>query len=136
MSYAGDLTPTQAWQLLQDDADAVLVDVRTQAEWAFVGVPDPTSLGKRPIFAEWSSLGTGPNPAAFVETVTGQVDPGAPIVLLCRSGQRSIAAAQALTAAGYGPAYNVIDGFEGPLDDESHRGSSGWRADGLPWRQQ
>lgn len=136
MSYAGDLTPSQAWELLSTDADAVLVDVRTQAEWAFVGVPDPTSLGKRPVFAEWSSLGSGPNPAAFVEAVTAQVDPGAPIVLLCRSGQRSIAAAQALTAAGYGPAYNVIDGFEGPLDAEGHRGGAGWRSDGLPWRQQ
>lgn len=136
MSYAGDLTPEQAWELLKSDADAVLVDVRTQAEWAFVGVPDTAELGKRPLFAEWSSLGAGPNPAAFVETVTAQVDPGAPIVLLCRSGQRSAAAAHALTAAGYGPAYNVVDGFEGPVDGEGHRGASGWRAEGLPWRQQ
>lgn len=136
MSYAGDLTPNEAWELLQNDETAVLVDVRTQAEWAFVGVPDTTDLGKRPLFAEWSSLGSGPNPAAFVQAVTDQVDPGAPIVLLCRSGHRSAAAAAALTAAGYGPAYNVVDGFEGEVDGEGHRGSTGWRADGLPWRQQ
>lgn len=136
MSYAGDLTPAQAWELLERADDAVLVDVRTQAEWAFVGVPELAELGKRALLVEWSSLGSGPNPAAFVEAVTGQVDPGTPIVLLCRSGQRSAAAAQALTAAGYGPAYNVIDGFEGPVDADGHRGAAGWRADGLPWRQQ
>lgn len=135
MSYAGDVTPRQAWELLKADEDAVLVDVRTQAEWAFVGVPELTELGKRPLFAEWSSLGGGPNPAAFVEAVTAQVDPGTPILLVCRSGQRSAAAAQALTAAGFGPAYNVIDGFEGPVDDEGHRGAAGWRAEGLPWQQ-
>lgn len=136
MSYAGDLTPTEAWELLASDENAVLVDVRTQAEWAFVGVPDTSDLGKRPLFAEWSSLGSGPNPAGFVEALTAHVDPGAPIVLLCRSGARSAQAAAALTAAGYGPAYNVADGFEGEVDGEGHRGSSGWRAAGLPWRQQ
>lgn len=136
MSYAGDLTSTEAWELLESEENAVLVDVRTQAEWAFVGVPDTATLGKRPVFAEWSSLGSGPNPAAFVEAVTSQVDPGTPIVLLCRSGQRSAMAAQVLTAAGYGPAYNVSDGFEGGLDAHGHRGSEGWRAAGLPWRQQ
>lgn len=135
MSYAGDLTPQQAWQLLADQDDAVLVDVRTQAEWAFVGIPDTSDLGKRPLLVEWSSLGGGPDPARFVSAVTDQVDPGAPILLLCRSGQRSAAAAEALTAAGLGPAYNVIDGFEGPVDGQGHRGAAGWRADGLPWVQ-
>lgn len=136
MSYAGDLTPTQAWELLERDPEAVLVDVRTEAEWMFVGVPDTTALQKRPVLAEWSSLGTGPDPARFVQAVTEQVDPGAPIVLLCRSGHRSAAAAQALTAAGYGPAYNISDGFEGEVDEHGHRGVTGWRAEGLPWRQQ
>lgn len=136
MSYAGDLTPTQAWELLSSDADAVLVDVRTQAEWVFVGVPDLSPIGKRAVLAEWSTLGAGPDPGAFVQAVSEQVDPGAPVVLLCRSGHRSAAAAHALTAAGLGPAYNVTDGFEGPLDAEGHRGARGWRADGLPWRQQ
>lgn len=136
MSYAGDLTSLEAWELLERDENAVLVDVRTQAEWMFVGVPDTSSLGKRPVLAEWSSLGAGPDPAGFVAAVTEQVDPGVPIVLLCRSGQRSEAAAHALTAAGYGPAYNVSDGFEGPVGPDGHRDVAGWRVEGLPWRQQ
>lgn len=136
MSYAGDITTRQAWELLESDEEAVLVDVRTQAEWLFVGVPDTSSLGKRPVLAEWSSLGAGPDPAAFVAAVAEHVSPGAPIVLLCRSGQRSAAAAEALTAAGHGPAYNVAEGFEGPVGPEGHRDVAGWRVDGLPWRQQ
>lgn len=136
MSYAGDVSPAEAWELLRDEEDAVLVDVRTQAEWAFVGVPELGEHGKRAIFAEWSSLSGGPNPAAFVEAITSQVDKDARVLLLCRSGQRSIAAAQALTAAGYEHAYNVLEGFEGPLDEQAHRGGRGWRAEGLPWRQQ
>jgi len=136
MSYAGDLTPIEAWEVLEREDDAVLVDVRTQAEWALVGVPDTSALGKQPLFVEWSSLGRGPDPVAFVAAIREHIDPGTPVVLLCRSGQRSASAAEALTAAGLGPAYNVIDGFEGPVDENGHRGAAGWRADGLPWRQQ
>ena len=58
-----------------------------------------------------------------------------PVVFLCRSGQRSIGAAKAATAAGIGPSYNVLEGFEGPIDKQGHRGGSGWRAHGLPWKQ-
>jgi rhodanese-related sulfurtransferase len=106
--YAGDLTPQQAWDLVHD-TDAVLVDVRTEAEWRFVGVPALERLAR----------------------VAGE----RPVVLLCRSGQRSVAAAEALTAAGAGPAWNVLDGFEGGLDEQGHRGAAGWRAVGLPWTQ-
>lgn len=136
MSYAGDLTPNQAWDLLRDEEAAVLVDVRTDAEWAFVGVPDLSEVGKQPVMEQWSTLAGGPRPGDFVTAVSELVAPDAPVVLLCRSGQRSIAAAQALTAAGYARAYNIIDGFEGPVDEAGHRGGRGWRADGLPWRQQ
>jgi rhodanese-related sulfurtransferase len=136
MSYAGDLTPTQAWELLENEPEAVLVDVRTQEEWTFVGVPDLSPLGKRPLLAQWSALRSGPDPAGFVSAVAEHLTDGAPVVLLCRSGQRSAAAAEALTAAGHGPAYNVVDGFEGHVDEQGHRGASGWRADGLPWVQQ
>ncbi|MFV0253557.1 MAG: rhodanese-like domain-containing protein [Beutenbergiaceae bacterium] len=136
MSYAGDLTPSQAWELLQAQPDAVLVDVRTQAEWTFVGVPDLSQIGKQPLLVEWSSMQAGPDPAAFLQAVTAVVEADTPIVLLCRSGHRSVAAAQTLTAAGYGCSYNIEDGFEGPLDAAGHRGARGWRADGLPWRQQ
>ncbi|MFF0498946.1 rhodanese-like domain-containing protein [Nocardia aobensis] len=139
MSYAGDITPAQAWELLRDNPDAVLVDVRTEAEWRFVGVPDTTSIERPTALIEWVD-GTGsPNPA-FVEQLKQVLadragDSDAPVIFLCRSGQRSIGAATAATAAGFAPSYNVLEGFEGPLDAEGHRGGAGWRALGLPWRQ-
>lgn len=136
--YAGDLTPQQAWEVLAGDEDAVLVDVRTAAEWAYVGVPDTTALSREVGFVEWVSYPDGtPNPT-FVSQLAGLGLDGAkdrPVVFLCRSGQRSIGAAKAATEAGLGPAYNVLDGFEGGLDDDGHRGGAGWRAAGLPWRQ-
>ncbi|ROP45764.1 rhodanese-related sulfurtransferase [Pseudokineococcus lusitanus] len=135
-SYAGDLTPTEAWELLGADERAVLVDVRTDAEWAYVGVPDPSSVGRPLLTVEWQHFPTGErNPSFLAELVDAGVAEGAPLVFLCRSGVRSVGAAQAATTAGLGPAYNVLDGFEGPTDEAGHRGSRGWRADGLPWRQ-
>ncbi|UIJ34524.1 rhodanese-like domain-containing protein [Allobranchiibius sp. GilTou73] len=136
--YAGDLTPQQAWELLAAHDDAVLVDVRTTAEWAYVGVPDITGLGRETEFVEWVSFPDGSSNPHFVDDVReAGVTPGdgRPVVFLCRSGQRSIGAAKAATAAGLGPAYNVLEGFEGGLDDAGHRGGGGWRAAGLPWKQ-
>ncbi|MHB1490935.1 MAG: rhodanese-like domain-containing protein [Cellulomonas sp.] len=134
--YTGDLTPQQAWDLLAADPDAVLVDVRTEAEWRYVGVPDVTPLGRPAVFVEWVAYPGGAPNAAFVDQVRAAgLTPGRPVLFLCRSGARSIAAARAATAAGLGPAYNVLDGFEGNLDAESHRGDQGWRAAGFPWTQ-
>ncbi|MFC9355793.1 rhodanese-like domain-containing protein [Rhodococcus sp. NPDC057014] len=138
MSYAGDITPEHAWELLRDNPDAVLVDVRTDAEWKYVGVPDTTSLGRKTVLIEWVSYPTGSRNDNFVDQlkeagIAGGDD--APVIFLCRSGQRSIGAAEAATAAGIGPSYNVLDGFEGGLDADGHRGAVGWRALGLPWRQ-
>ncbi|MBC2639628.1 MULTISPECIES: rhodanese-like domain-containing protein [unclassified Rhodococcus (in: high G+C Gram-positive bacteria)] len=138
MSYAGDITPEHAWELLRENPDAVLVDVRTDAEWKYVGVPDTSSLGRKTILIEWVSYPTGTRNDNFVDQlkeagIAGGDD--APVIFLCRSGQRSIGAAEAATAAGIGPSYNVLDGFEGGLDAEGHRGAVGWRALGLPWRQ-
>ena len=137
MSYAGDLTPQQAWDLLRDHPDAVLVDVRTDAEWRFVGLPDVSELGRRPATIEWVST-SGARNDNFVDElkeagITGGED--AEVIFLCRSGQRSIGAAEAATAAGIVPSFNVLDGFEGGLDDDGHRGGAGWRAVGLAWRQ-
>jgi rhodanese-related sulfurtransferase len=127
MTYAGDLTPSEAYDLVRDDPDAVLVDVRTTAEWAQVGIPDLSGLGKQVVFLEWQQ---GPqrslNPS-FVEDLRQAVAPDAPLVMICRSGVRSISAAQAATAAGLGPAYNVLEGFEG---------RAGWVRVGLPWGRQ
>lgn len=134
VSYAGDITPQQAWELLQAEPDAVLVDVRTDAEWKFVGIPDTTSIGRRSLFVEWVTVAGAPNEGFVDELIRAGVG-GGPVIFLCRSGQRSIGAAMAATAAGLTPAYNVLEGFEGPLDAEGHRGGRGWRAAGLPWRQ-
>ncbi|NLG56695.1 MAG: rhodanese-like domain-containing protein [Rhodococcus sp.] len=138
MSYAGDITPQEAWELLSSKHDAVLVDVRTDAEWRYVGVPDIAELGRRTVLIEWVSYPTGARNDNFVDQlkeagIAGGED--APVIFLCRSGQRSIGAAEAATAAGIGPSYNVLDGFEGALDADGHRGAQGWRALGLPWRQ-
>ena len=139
VSYAGDLTPEQAWALLRENPDAVLVDVRTDAEWKYVGIPDVTSLGKSAVMIEWVSYPNGTRNDNFVDQLkeSGMVSGSEnPVIFLCRSGQRSIGAAEIATAAGIGPSYNVLDGFEGALDADGHRGVVGWRAIGLPWRQQ
>jgi rhodanese-related sulfurtransferase len=136
MTYAGDLDPTQAWALLEADPTAVLVDVRSEAEWVFVGLPDLSSLGRKPVTVSWNLWPAGTRNERFLDDlrdagVTGQ----GPVVFLCRSGARSAAAATAATEAGLEPAYNVADGFEGETDEAGHRGVTGWKACGLPWRQ-
>jgi rhodanese-related sulfurtransferase len=135
-SYAGDITPEQAWKLLSENPEAVLVDVRTDAEWRFVGVPDLASLGRDVVYIEWNAA-DGKRNDHFVSDLVEHVPPGddRPVVFLCRSGNRSIGAAEAATEAGITPSYNVIDGFEGQLDGDNHRGGGGWRAIGLPWKQ-
>ncbi len=137
MSYAGDITPEQAWKLLGENPEAVLVDVRTDAEWRFVGVPDLSSLGREVVYIEWNRLdGTrNDNFAAELAEQLPSAEGDRPVIFLCRSGNRSISAAEAATAAGIAPSYNVLDGFEGNLDAEHHRGGAGWRAIGLPWKQ-
>jgi rhodanese-related sulfurtransferase len=135
-SYAGDLTPEQAWKLLTENPEAVLVDVRTDAEWRFVGVPDLADLGREVVYIEWNNF-DGKQNENFVAELLEHVPAGGdrPVVFLCRSGNRSISAAEAATEAGVAPSYNVLDGFEGQLDDNRHRGGRGWRAIGLPWTQ-
>lgn len=136
MTYAGDVEPAEAYAALAADEDAVLVDVRTSAEWNYVGVPDLSGLGKRVMCLEWQRFPDGAVNGDFVEQLRDAGIPdGAPIYFLCRSGVRSAAAARAATAAGLGPSYNVSDGFEGPHDEHGHRAVSGWKAAGLPWRQ-
>jgi rhodanese-related sulfurtransferase len=126
-----NLTPQQAWELLQQNTSAVLVDVRTQMEHAYVGHP----IGAVHIpWKEAPSWEINPNFVADVNNLVLNND--APILLLCRSGQRSLSAAKALEDAGYTRPINIIDGFEGPLDPQNHRGNlGGWRYYGLPWQQ-
>jgi rhodanese-related sulfurtransferase len=137
VSYAGDITPLEAWKLLSDNPHAVLVDVRTDAEWRFVGVPDLSSLGRDVVYIEWNTS-DGKRNDKFLTELQEQVPLGEgerPVIFLCRSGNRSIGAAVVATEAGIAPSYNVLDGFEGHLDAHGHRGDSGWRAVGLPWTQ-
>src|SRR5687768_2683954 len=115
MSYAGDVSPQEAYAALAAEDDAVLVDVRTTAERSYVGLPDLRALGKRVVCVEWQRFPDGAVNGDFVEQLRDAGLPdGAPIYFLCRSGVRSAAAAAAATAAGLTPAYNVLDGFEGP----------------------
>ena len=126
-----NLNPRQAWDLLQQHTDAVLVDVRTKIEHAFVGHP----IGA--IHIAWKEAPDWQLNASFVAEVEKRVpDKKAPVLLLCRSGQRSLEAAKALEAAGFARLINIVDGFEGSLDQQQHRGHlGGWRYDGLPWVQ-
>ena len=139
MSYAGDVSPTEAWKGLTQDPKATLIDVRTQPEWGFVGVPDLRSVGKKTAFVCWQvypQMQVDPDFVAKVQQATGG-DKDAPIYFICRSGARSRSAAQALTAAGYAKCFNVAGGFEGDVDGQGHRGTSnGWKASNLPWVQQ
>jgi rhodanese-related sulfurtransferase len=139
--YAGDIGPAQAWEVLQRDTRAQLVDVRTIAEWNFVGLPDLSRLGRRVHCIEWQSFPSmAQNPGFAAEAAATVLAAGAakdtPVLLLCRSGARSRAAAIALAAQGFTAAFNVAGGFEGDPDGEGHRGHvNGWKAEGLPWRQ-
>jgi rhodanese-related sulfurtransferase len=130
-----------AWARLKSDAGSVLIDVRTIAEWAYVGLPELSSIGKRPVLVEWQGFPDDRLNSAFVERVVEALNPidadrDSELLFICRSGQRSLKAAQAMAAAGYRRCRNVADGFEGPLDPVRHRGGlGGWKAKGLPWTQ-
>ena len=139
--YAGDLPVSEAWDLLKADPGAQLIDVRTTAEWSYVGVPDLAPLDRELITVEWQRFPSmAVNPDFVAETKAAVARAGgrsdAPLLFLCRSGVRSRAAAIAMTEAGFSRAYNVAGGFEGDLDQDRHRGrKNGWKAMGLPWRQ-
>lgn len=139
--YAGDVGCRDTWDMLKDQPGAQLVDVRTRAEWNFVGLPDLSQLNRQVLCLEWQAypdMSVDPNFVAKAADLLARAgaDKDTPVFFLCRSGARSAAAARAMTAAGFGRAYNVSDGFEGEMDAERHRGNrNGWKASGLPWRQ-
>ncbi len=132
-----NVSSREAWAALEGDERAALVDVRTTAEWSYVGLPDLAPLGKRVILAAWQEFPSGAvNPAFVGELRDAGLAVDADLYFICRSGARSLAAAQAARAAGFERVNNVADGFEGPRDDAHHRGGlAGWKAAGLPWRQ-
>src|SRR5204863_9332600 len=124
------LKPMEASACLRENPQAVLVDCRSEMEYLFVG---------HPIGAHHVAWNDGPdwdiNPH-FIGQVKKVASMNRPVVLICRSGQRSIAAGVELEKAGFADVYNVLEGFEGPLDESHHRGIlGGWRKEGLPWEQ-
>ena len=123
----------EVWQRLADDDASLLIDVRTVAEWTFVGVPDLSPLDKEARFVEWTRFPGGDVNPEFVPEATSGVRPDQPLLMLCRSGARSAAAGQALLAAGFTDVSNVTAGFEGDLGLDQHR-HGGWK-DALPWIQ-
>jgi len=128
--YQGELTPQEASELLRLAPGARIVDVRTRAEWDWVGrVAGAVEI-------EWNQYpGGGRNPN-FVAELQRQVDPEALVMFLCRSGVRSVGAATVATEAGYNSSYNILEGFEGDKDANGHRNTiGGWRKAGLPWIQ-
>lgn len=128
--YKGEVTPQEAAELLQQAPGAKLVDVRTRAEWDWVGrVPGAIEI-------EWNQYPGGVRNPDFLAELKRRVDPEAVVMFLCRSGARSVAAASAATEAGYGDCYNILEGFEGDKDARGQRNSvGGWRKAGLPWSQ-
>lgn len=128
LTYLGEVTPAEAWALHRAGA-ARIVDVRTRAEWTYVGRVDGVPL------VEWRAFGASqPNPD-FLDRLREHAPPELPVLFLCRSAVRSHAAAQLAHGAGW-TTLNVLEGFEGDLDADGRRGTlGGWRRAGLPWVQ-
>jgi len=131
--YKGDITPPEAHERLKKNANAVLIDVRTQPEWTFVGVPQVDRL----VRLSWQVYPQMEINARFADEVGAMSLPkDAEILCICRSGARSASAASALSKAGYSNVWNVAEGFEGDKDAKGQRGkTNGWKSHGLPWVQ-
>jgi rhodanese-related sulfurtransferase len=132
-----NVAPTRTWEALRADAGARLIDVRTDAEWNFVGVPDLHEAGKQAVLIPWQMYPTMQRNGRFEDDLKqAGLTPDNTLYFICRSGARSMAAAEAARAAGFPQVFNVADGFEGPPDAQGHRGgTAGWKAENLPWRQ-
>ncbi|WP_215781274.1 rhodanese-like domain-containing protein [Paludibacterium sp. B53371] len=128
--YQGALLPEEAWYLMQHLPGAVLVDVRSAAEWQFVGmVPNAVCV-------EWRSYPGMQLNGQFLAQLQARVAPEATVMLMCRSGARSDEAARVVQGTGFAAVYNVLEGFEGDKDGMSQRGHlNGWKKHGLPWVQ-
>lgn len=136
-AYAGDVSPQEAWDVLADDPQAQIVDVRTQPEWTFSGAPNLGSLNKPTHMISWKLYPTMEVNDQFISRLEATfTDKSVPLYFLCKTGGRSLDAAIAATKAGYKTCYNIENGFEGDRDSDGHRGKlNGWKATNLPWEQ-
>ena len=133
--YAGNVSPAEAYAAIVADPEAVLVDCRTHAEWHYVGTPDLAGIERRVLFLEWQDYPAGSVDPGFMDRlIEAGVPRHAPVYFLCRSGVRSRSAAIAATEAAFEAAYNVSEGFEGPIGRDGIRDVSGWKVAELPWR--
>ena len=124
------LTPKEAFEFLKQTADAVFVDCRSEMEYLFVGHP------KGAILVPWNDGSNWDINPDFVAHVKKATSIDSPVILICRSGNRSLDAGRALEESGFSKVYNVLHGFEGELDADHHRGATtGWRFEDLPWEQ-
>jgi len=136
MSYKRNLLPKMAVERLQNNPQALFVDVRSKAEYKYVGYPENSILIPWIDDPDWE-----PNPEAFSDSVMQELDgrenlPDTEIILICRSGFRSNDALKCLENEGFTQVSHVASGFEGDLDENDHRGNlNGWRHDGMPWSQ-
>ena len=122
--------PKEAFDFLKQNPNAIFIDCRSEMEFLFVGHP----VGAHHV--AWNELPDWEINQHFVGQVKKISSINRPVVLICRSGNRSVDAGEALEAAGFTDVYNVLEGFEGHLDDDHHRGThGGWRFEGLPWEQ-
>jgi rhodanese-related sulfurtransferase len=136
-----EVSVEDTWSRLKSDPKAILIDVRTRAEWAFVGLPDLSSIGKQPLLIEWQGFPDNRVHEDFAVRLAEMLgkagaDHETEMLFICRSGGRSLMAARTMAAAGYSRCRNVTGGFEGGLDPHRHRGrQDGWKARNLPWVQ-
>jgi rhodanese-related sulfurtransferase len=136
-----DVSVLDTWERLEGDPKAVLVDVRTRAEWAFVGVPDLSRINRDVVLLEWQTFPDSRTAPDFVDRLSASltakgVTEDTEIFFICRSGGRSRMAAEAMTEAGFRRCRNVKEGFEGPLDADHHRSRiAGWKFADLDWMQ-
>ena len=141
MDHKHAILGVDVWAVLARNGAAQLIDVRTRAEWTYVGVPELATRGRQVVLVEWQSFPSNQVDPQFIERVTDALaglggGRETEIFFICRSGVRSLAAARAMAAAGFTRCRNVTGGFEGQLDAERHRGRlAGWKAAGLPWVQ-
>lgn len=140
-SHVEDVPVLETWERLKGDPKAVLVDVRTRAEWAFVGVPDLSNLDREVLLIEWQTFPDSRIAPDFSHRLEAALEARGvgkndEVFFICRSGGRSRMAAEMMAAAGYRRCSNVAEGFEGPIDAHRHRGEiAGWKFAGLAWVQ-